>query len=73
MMLGVTRPTVTLAAGALKKARIITYRRGRVTVVNRQKLESVSCECYRTGTDPLRAEPQSFRAHQHAEGAYSRR
>ncbi len=48
MMLGVTRPTVTLVAGTLQKAGLITYHRGRITIVDREKLEAASCECYRT-------------------------
>jgi CRP-like cAMP-binding protein len=47
MMLGAARPTVTVVAGTLQKAGLITYRRGKVTIVNRKKLESASCECYR--------------------------
>ena len=39
MMLGATRPTVSVVAGTLQKAGLITYHRGHVTVVNRQKLE----------------------------------
>jgi CRP-like cAMP-binding protein len=70
-MLGVTRPTVSVVAGSLQKARVITYRRGRVTVLNRHGLESVSCECYRTGADLLRAVTQPFRALQPTEGAPS--
>jgi len=68
MMLGVARPTVTIVAGTLQKGRVITYHRGRVTVVNRQRLESVSCECYRTGTGLLRAVTQPFPQFKHAEG-----
>lgn len=55
MMLGASRPTVTLVAGTLQKAGLITYQRGRVTIVNRPKLEAASCECYRTSTDLLEA------------------
>ena len=54
MMLGVARPTVTVVAGTLQKAGLITYHRGHVTVVDREKLESASCECYRTATDLLK-------------------
>ena len=39
MMLGASRPTVTLVAGTLQKAGLITYRRGRVTIVDREELE----------------------------------
>jgi len=47
MMLGATRPTVTIVAGTLQKAGLITYHRGRVAILDREKLESASCECYR--------------------------
>jgi CRP-like cAMP-binding protein len=55
MMLGAARPTVTLVAGTLQRAGLITYRRGRVRIVDRKKLESASCECYRTATNLLLA------------------
>jgi Mn-dependent DtxR family transcriptional regulator len=55
MMLGAARPTVTVVAGTLQKAGLITYRRGKVTIVDRKKLESASCECYRTATNLLEA------------------
>jgi CRP-like cAMP-binding protein len=55
MMLGVARPTVTVVAGTLQKAGLITYQRGTVTIVDRQELESASCECYRTCSDLLTA------------------
>jgi CRP-like cAMP-binding protein len=46
LMLGVTRPGVTIAAGALQKAGLIQYSRGRLTIVDRQGLEAAACECY---------------------------
>ena len=54
MMLGATRPTVTVVAGTLQKAGLITYHRGHVTIVDRESLESASCECYRAATTLLK-------------------
>ena len=47
IMLGVRRPGVTVAAQSLQDAGVIQYRRGRISVTNREGLESVACECYR--------------------------
>ena len=54
MMLGASRPTVTVVAGTLQKAGLIKYRHGRVTIVDRENLEAASCECYRAATDLLK-------------------
>lgn len=45
-MLGTDRPSVSVAAGALQRKRIIEYSHGSVKVLNRKKLESSACECY---------------------------
>jgi CRP-like cAMP-binding protein len=46
-MLGTRRSSVTVAAGILQKAGIISYNRGNVKIVDRRKLEAAACECYR--------------------------
>jgi len=46
-MLGVRREGVSLEALKLQKAGLITYTRGRITVIDRPGLELRSCECYR--------------------------
>lgn len=48
MMLGSTRPTVTVVAGAMQKAGLIKYLHGHMTILDRQGLEAASCECYST-------------------------
>jgi len=45
-MLGVHRPSVSIAAGRLQKAGMITYVRGTITIIDRKALEQASCECY---------------------------
>jgi len=55
-MLGVRREGITDAAGKLQKLGVIEYRRGHVTVLDRPRLEELSCECYavvRKETDRL--------------------
>ena len=46
MMLGVERPAVSVTAGKLQEAGLIEYRRGQITVLNRDGMERLSCECY---------------------------
>jgi CRP-like cAMP-binding protein len=46
-MLGVRRPSVTVAAGLLQQAGLIHYRRGVVTITDRERLEQSACEDYR--------------------------
>ena len=45
-MLGVRREGVTEAAGKLRDAGVIRYNRGRITVLDRPRLEQEVCECY---------------------------
>jgi CRP-like cAMP-binding protein len=46
-MLGTRRSSVTVSAGALQKAGLISYTRGSVTVLDRSLLEEAACDCYR--------------------------
>ena len=47
MMLGTRRTSVTVAAGMLHKAGLISYSRGSVTIQDRERLGQAACECYR--------------------------
>ena len=47
-MLGVTRPTISLVGQELQSLQLIHYAQGRLTVDDREGLERVACECYRT-------------------------
>lgn len=50
-MLGVRRVGITNAAGVLQKQQLVSYTRGRITVLNRTGLEQVSCRCYQSSKD----------------------
>lgn len=55
MMLGRTRPAVTVVARELQSEGLIQYRHGHITIVDRKKLEASSCECYSVVTKLMRA------------------
>ena len=55
-MLGVRRNTVSVEAHSVQQAGLIRYRRGHITILNRDGLEECACECYsviRAETDKL--------------------
>ncbi|HZI49208.1 MAG TPA: Crp/Fnr family transcriptional regulator [Pyrinomonadaceae bacterium] len=51
--LGVPRTGVTMAAGALQRAGLIRYSRGKIVIVDQARLEANSCECFRIIHDEL--------------------
>ncbi|WP_420474534.1 Crp/Fnr family transcriptional regulator [Noviherbaspirillum sp. ST9] len=46
-MLGVHRPSITLIARSFQQAGLLTYRRGVITILDREAIEDACCECYR--------------------------
>jgi len=46
-LLGVARPTVSVATRALREAGLIRGSRGNIEIVDRRGLERAACECYR--------------------------
>jgi len=45
-MLGVGRPAVTITAGNLQRSGIISYSRGLIEIIDRERLTACACECY---------------------------
>jgi CRP-like cAMP-binding protein len=63
MILGVQRAGISIGAHNLQQAGLIHYRRGRITITNRQGLEAAACECYekiRAQYDQLFAAPRAL-------------
>jgi CRP-like cAMP-binding protein len=52
-ILGVRREGITVAAGNLQRAGIISYRRGHMSVLDRAGLETRVCECYKVVSGEL--------------------
>jgi CRP-like cAMP-binding protein len=52
-MLGVRREGVTVAAGRLQDEGAISYVRGRIQILDREKLEAAVCECYQVVKDEV--------------------
>jgi CRP-like cAMP-binding protein len=53
-MLGTRRTTVTVVAGSLQERGMISYRRGKVTILSQNELEKAACHCYQICNDALR-------------------
>jgi CRP-like cAMP-binding protein len=50
-ILGASRETVTQILSKFKKMKLLEYRRGEITLLNRPELEQIACECYRRTND----------------------
>jgi CRP-like cAMP-binding protein len=69
-MLGANRKSVTLAAQSMQTAGLISYRRGRILVLDRPGLEKAACECYAIVKDRFDAflTPPSTAVHGNTKG-----
>jgi CRP-like cAMP-binding protein len=47
LMVGSTRPSVSLVASNLQDSGVITYTRGVITIIERERLEGFACDCYK--------------------------
>ncbi len=54
-MLGTRRTTVTMVAGSLQDRGMISYRRGKVTILSTNELQKAACNCYSICSHALRA------------------
>lgn len=61
-MLGARRATLTVVAGMLQRSGLIEYHRGRVKIVDRERLEDVACDCYRVIKNLRVSHPAATRA-----------
>jgi hypothetical protein len=52
-MLGIPRTGVTMTAGHLQKIGLISARRGKITILDPERLESIACECYQITKENL--------------------
>jgi len=53
-MLGTRRSSVSVSAGILVRAGLITHSRGDVQIIDRPKLEEAACECYQLMHDQMK-------------------
>lgn len=55
IMLGVQRTTVTALASSLQDRKLISYRRGKIKLLDRRALHHCACECYDNITSSAKA------------------
>src|SRR6202048_993245 len=51
LMLGVRRVSISVAMSALRERKVITYRRGTITILDQGGLVAAACGCYKTVKD----------------------
>jgi CRP-like cAMP-binding protein len=69
MMLCVHRPAISVAASSLQRVGAIEYHRGRIKIIDRECLETASCECYLAAQRPVRHVSQAARSERPEFGA----
>jgi len=52
-VLGTARTGITMAATRLQRSGLIRYRRGRITILDREGMEASSCHCYQSNREVL--------------------
>ena len=52
-VLGTARTGITMAANKLQRDELISYHRGQITILDREGLEELSCDCYQSNREVL--------------------
>lgn len=59
-VLGVYRPSVTCTALEMRKSKLISYSRGGLSIIDREKVEEAACDCYRELRSPRSMTQEHF-------------
>jgi hypothetical protein len=46
-MLGTQRTTVVMVAGSFQRSGLISFKRGKITILEREQMEDAACDCYK--------------------------